>query len=49
MRAWTKVQEIDDPKLYNDAYELFSDPKRTPREKIRAMEFRLEGFLKNRT
>ena len=48
MKVWSKVQEIDEPKLYNDAYELFSDPKRTPREKIRAMEFRLENFLKNR-
>lgn len=36
--------ELDDPRLFNDAYELFSDPKRTPREKIRAMEFRLESF-----
>ena len=46
MKVWSKVQEIDDPRLYNDAYELFSDPKRTPREKIRAMEFRLENFIK---
>ena len=44
MRVWEKVQELDDPRLFNDAYELFSDPKRTPREKIRAMEFRLESF-----
>lgn len=48
IKVWIKVQEIDDPKLYNDAYELFADPKRTPREKIRAMEFRLESFQKNR-
>lgn len=46
IKMWSRVQEVDDPKLYNDAYELFSDPKRTPREKIRAMEFRLESFLK---
>jgi hypothetical protein len=31
MKVWTKVQEIDDPKIYNDAYEIFSDPKRTAR------------------
>ena len=46
IKVWSKVQELDDPKLYNDAYELFSDPRRTPREKIRAMEFRLESFLR---
>lgn len=48
-KVWTKVQEYDDPRLYNDAYEVFSDPKRTPREKIRAMEFRLENFMKSRS
>lgn len=46
IKVWAKVEEIGDPKLYNDAYELFSDPKRTPREKIRAMEFRLESYLR---
>ena len=44
MKVWTKVQEIDDPKIYNDAYEIFSDPKRTPREKLRALEFRLMSY-----
>ena len=42
------MQEIADPRLYNDTCEVFSDPKRTPREKIRAMEFRLENFLRVR-
>lgn len=45
IKVWTKIEEVDEPKLYNDAYEVFSDPKRTPREKIRAMEFRLESFV----
>jgi hypothetical protein len=45
IKVWTKVEEIDDPRLYNDAYEVFSDPKRTPRERIRAMEFRLESYI----
>ena len=36
--------ELDEPRLFNDAVELFSDPKRTPREKIRALEFRLQSF-----
>ena len=48
IKVWAKVQQIDDAKLYNDAYEVFSDPKRTPREKIRAMEFRLENFMKSK-
>jgi hypothetical protein len=47
-KLWEKIQRLDDPKLYNDAYELFSDPKRTPREKLRAMEFRLENLLRIR-
>jgi hypothetical protein len=48
IKVWAKVQELDDARLYNDAYEVFSDPKRTPREKIRAMEFRLESFIRTR-
>jgi hypothetical protein len=48
IKVWTKVEEIDDPRLYNDVYEVFSDPKRTPREKIRAMEFRLESYLRTK-
>ena len=48
IKVWSRVQEFNDPKLYNDAYEVFSDPKRTPREKIRAMEFRLENFIKSK-
>jgi hypothetical protein len=38
------VQEIDHPALYNAALELFSDAKRTPRERLRAMEFRVRTF-----
>lgn len=49
IKVWSKVEEIDDPRLYNDTYEVFSDPKRTPREKIRAMEFRLENFVRMAT
>jgi hypothetical protein len=48
IKVWSKVEQIDDPKLYNDVYEVFSDQKRTPRKKIRAMEFRLENFGKDR-
>jgi len=43
-KAWARVLELDEPRLFNDAVELFSDPKRTPREKIRALEFRLQSF-----
>ena len=42
--VWQKVQEVDHPALYNAAYELFSDTKRTPRERLRAMEFRVRTF-----
>lgn len=49
IKVWSKIEEIDDPRLFNDAYEVFSDPKRTPREKIRAMEFRLENFMRTTT
>jgi len=42
--VWHKVQEVDHPALYNAAYELFSDAKRTPRERLRAMEFRVRTF-----
>jgi len=42
--VWQKVQEVDYPALYNAAYELFSDTKRTPRERLRAMEFRVRTF-----
>jgi len=42
--VWQKVQEVDHPALYNAAYELFSDAKRTPRERLRAMEFRVRTF-----
>lgn len=45
---WTRICEIDEPRLYNDAYEIFSDPKRTPREKMRALEFRVESLARNR-
>jgi len=38
------VQQVDHPALYNAAYELFSDAKRTPRERLRAMEFRVRTF-----
>lgn len=48
IKVWSQIEEFDDPKLYNDAHEVFSDPSRTPREKIRAMEFRLESYLKAR-
>ncbi len=41
---WHRVQEIDHPALYNAALELFSDAKRTPRERLRAMEFRVRTF-----
>lgn len=42
--VWQRVCEIDHPSLYNAAYELFSDAKRTPRERLRAMEFRVKTF-----
>ena len=42
--VWAKLEAIDAPRLYNDAYEIFSDAKRTPRERIRAMEFRIESY-----
>jgi hypothetical protein len=41
---WQRVLQIDHPALYNAALELFSDAKRTPRERLRAMEFRLRTF-----
>jgi hypothetical protein len=47
-KLWQKLEELDEPRLMNDAYELFTDGKRTPREQIRAMEFRLETFLRAR-
>jgi hypothetical protein len=43
---WQKLEELDEPRLMNDAYELFTDGKRTPREQIRAIEFRLDTFLR---
>ena len=46
--VWQKVQEIDHPALYNAALELFSDTKRTPRERLRAMEFRVWTFEEER-
>lgn len=46
--VWQKVQEIDHPALYNAALELFSDAKRTPRERLRAMEFRVWTFQEER-
>ncbi len=45
---WQKLEELDEPRLMNDAYELFTDGRRTPREQIRAMEFRLDTFLRAR-
>ena len=42
--VWQKINEIDHPSLFNAAYELFSDTKRTPRERLRAMEFRVKTF-----
>ena len=45
-KLWQKLEELDEPRLMNDAYELFTDGKRTPREQIRAMEFRLDTFLR---
>lgn len=45
--VWQKINEIDHPALFNAAYELFSDTKRTPRERIRAMEFRIRTFEEN--
>ena len=42
--VWQRVCQIDHPALYNAAYELFSDAKRTPRERLRAMEFRVWTF-----
>ncbi len=42
--VWQKVCEINHPALFNAAYELFSDTKRTPRERLRAMEFRVRTF-----
>jgi len=47
--VWQKVQQIDHPALYNAALELFSDAKRTPRERLRAMEFRVWTFQEERT
>ena len=35
---------MDHPALNNAAYELFPDAKRTPRERLRAMEFRVRTF-----
>jgi len=45
-KLWQKLEELDEPRLMNDAYELFTDGGRTPREQIRAMEFRLDTFLR---
>jgi hypothetical protein len=42
--AWQRVQYLDHPALYNAALELFSDAKRTPRERLRALEFRVRTF-----
>ena len=47
-KLWQKLEELDEPRLMNDAYELFTDGKRTPREQIRAMEFRLDTFVRAR-
>ena len=46
--VWQKVQQVDHPALYNAAYELFSDAKRTPRERLTAMEFRVRTFEDDR-
>ena len=46
--VWQKVREIDHPALYNAALELFSDAKRTPRERLTAMEFRVWTFQEER-